>query len=141
VFDTAGNLYGTTGYDGSAGQGTVFRPSPNPDGTWTETILYAFQGCSDGDSPGDRVILDASGNVYGITEGGGSYGLGVVFELSPTGGGQWTEAVLHAFTGGTDGEFPRGKVVVDSAGNVYGVTSFGGSYGFDPGGVAFEISR
>ena len=140
VFDAVGNLYGTTFYGGSAGVGTVFKLSPNADGTWTETLLYGFQGGSDGSYPAGPVTLDNSGNLYGTTAGGGPYDEGTVFKLSPGSGGQWNETILHTFTGGLDGAGPSGAVVLDKAGNVFGATGFGGSYGFSPGGVAFEIT-
>lgn len=135
VFDPAGNLYGTTYYGAPSGVGTVFKLSPNGGGTWTETVLHAFEG-SDGAYPDGRVVLDGVGNLYGTTTRGGSYDAGIVFKLSPGSGGQWNQTILHTFTGGSDGAAPTGNVILDKAGNLYGVAGFGGSYGQ---GVAFEI--
>src|SRR3954471_15068190 len=91
TFDAAGNLYGTT-EGGGLGFGTVFKLSPNGGGGWTETVIYRFTGGpSDGSEPlYSPVIFDALGNLYGETKHGGSKNQGVVFKLTPAGGG-WTE--------------------------------------------------
>jgi uncharacterized repeat protein (TIGR03803 family) len=140
-----GSLYGTT-YEGGgsgcggSGCGTVFnlRPpanvSPNMMGGWTETVLYRFQGGSDGAGPalGD-LIFDQSGNIYGTTQNGGASNVGTVFQLTPSAGG-WVENVLHAFAlDGDDGAYPEAGVQIDSAGNLYGTTS--GGYG-----TVFELT-
>jgi uncharacterized repeat protein (TIGR03803 family) len=73
------------------------------------------------------LILDASGNLYGVAESGGIYGAGVVYELSHTTGGAWSETVLYNFKGGADdGENPHATLMQDSAGNLYGTTVSGG---------------
>ena len=93
IFDSSGNLYGTTQYGGGGaacssydipGCGTVFELSPNGSGGWAETILYIFQAGTDGYAPSSGLIFDHAGNLYGTTEGGGAAGYGTVFELSPT---------------------------------------------------------
>ena len=142
IFDAAGNLYGTTEYAGAYNSGTVFELTPNGSGGWTETVLYSFcsqANCTDGYGPLAGLIFDASGNLYGTTRDGGAYGYGTVFELTPTGGGAWTERVLHGFGKGTDGAGPSyyGKLIFDAAGNLYGMTLSGGAYGF---GTAFELT-
>jgi uncharacterized repeat protein (TIGR03803 family) len=125
VQDPAGNLYGTTQRGGASGQGTVFKV----DTVGTETVLYNFTGGSDGGSPDGALVLDAAGNLYGTTFGGGALCdhrriyCGVVFKLDTTG----TEIVLHTFTGGTDGFFPVAGLVRDSAGTLYGTTSEAGT--------------
>jgi uncharacterized repeat protein (TIGR03803 family) len=139
IKDSAGNLYGTTVNGGGTGCGygcgTVFKLAP--DGT--ETVLYAFTGGSDGAGPAAGLIKDSAGNLYGTTEGGGGtscnsgYGCGTVFEFAPDG----TETVLHAFTGGNDGATPFAGLIKDSAGNLYGTTFLGGTYG---GGVVFKVA-
>jgi uncharacterized repeat protein (TIGR03803 family) len=144
VFDTTGNLYGTTTQGGTAGAGTVFKLTPNPDGTWSESVLYSFQGGSDASAPNSTVTFDAEGNLYG-TAGGGAYGHGAVFKLTRS-GDQWTESVVYSFTGGLDGDSPSGGVILDSTGNIYGTTQYGGAYptcNDGPpfcGGVAYEIT-
>jgi uncharacterized repeat protein (TIGR03803 family) len=153
AFDRAGNLYGTTALGGSGpcsyGCGTVFRLSPNGDGTWSKTTLYSFQGgASDGLFPASALVFDSAGNLYGTTFYGGTYecylgsypGCGTVFELTPTNSG-WIETVLHIFTDGTDGGYPTG-LVFDSQGNLYGAASTGpyvqpGEFG---AGAIFELA-
>jgi uncharacterized repeat protein (TIGR03803 family) len=88
VFDTAGNLYGTTvkgGGSGAGGYGTVFELTPMLDGSWTETQLHFFSSGTDGDGnqPVGNLILDGAGNLYGATLYGGTYDLGTVFEVTP----------------------------------------------------------
>jgi len=155
IFDTAGNLYGTTAFGGNGGCpsaefpgcGTVFELSPESGGGWTETVLYNFQqDGSDGIYPYADVILDASGNLYGTTEGGGSGGecssngfpgCGTVFELSPQSGGRWTESVLHSFQNNLqDGIIPFAGLILDASGNLYGTTGFGGTTSH---GTVFEL--
>ncbi|HXM42842.1 MAG TPA: choice-of-anchor tandem repeat GloVer-containing protein [Bryobacteraceae bacterium] len=73
------------------------------------------------------VIMDASGNLYGVAESGGTYGAGVVYELSRTTGGAWSETVLYNFKGGADdGANPHATLMRDGAGNLYGTTVAGG---------------
>ena len=129
IFDSNGNLYGTTSGGGTAFNGTVFELSPpaGGHGAWTDTPLYSFAGGSDGASPLANVIFDASGNLYGTTYTG-AHGFGVVFELSPPSGGSgsWTEDVLYVFTGHADGSFPFAGLTFDTNGNLYGTTATGG---------------
>jgi uncharacterized repeat protein (TIGR03803 family) len=121
VLDTTGSLYGTTGQGGAYGYGNVFKLTPNPDGSWTESVLHQFKGGKDGGSPWAGVFLDAAGKLYGTTVGGGAYGYGVVFKLTPKPSGGWTEQVLHAFQG-TPAAFPYAGPVLDGAGNLYAAT-------------------
>jgi|ERR1700722_860148 len=146
VMDSAGNLYGTTANGGAYKQGTAFELSPGANGTWTETTLHNFTGGTDGGVPFGGVILDAAGNVYGVTSAGGGatsdckYGCGVVFELSPAGGGHWTGKLLHNFsTLPGDGHYPSTALTFDAAGNLYGTTGSGGGDGHINGGIIFEL--
>src|SRR5262249_25349036 len=91
---------------------------------WIETTLYTFTGGADGAQPWSSLTLDAAGNLYGTAEMGGTNSSGVVFELTPTASGPWTETGLHSFTG-ADGKHPRSGVLFDPAGNLYGSTYFG----------------
>jgi uncharacterized repeat protein (TIGR03803 family) len=147
--DSAGNLYGTTGFGGAHNWGTVFRLSPTGTGSFTETILYSFKGGSaDGAYPQGTLVRDSVGNLYGVTQNGGitgtgcgvttpNPGCGVVFRLHPTTTGGWAETVLHRFTG-TDGGTSFAGLVQDSKGNFYGATSVGGSAGR---GTVFKLSH
>ena len=152
VFDSKGNLYGTTAQGGTIGMGTVFELSPSASGAWTEKVLWNFGlTITDGEVPEAGLIFDSKGNLYGTTSQGGanttwaagSGGWGTVFELSPTTSGPWTEKILYAFgyLSRTDGYFPTAGVIFDSAGNLYGTTSDGGSgQDLDGGGTVFELS-
>jgi uncharacterized repeat protein (TIGR03803 family) len=139
TFDAAGNLYGATSLGGTENGGAVFELTPATGGSWTEKVLhnFAFSNITDGNTPYSQLIVDASGNLYGTTSGGGSYDGGTVFELTPVAGGTWTEAILHNFGGnGADGTDPFAGLTRDSAGNLYGTAVGGGAHG---GGVVFEI--
>jgi uncharacterized repeat protein (TIGR03803 family) len=150
TLDAAGNLYGTTSYNGTRGNGVVFKLSPNGSGGWTARVLHNFSGFGDGGSPNGNLVLDAAGNIFGTTPTGGDktacnrHGCGVVFELSPTMAGGWKYTGLYAFTGGTDGGVPYAGLVIDSSGNLYGTTNQGGpstGTGCSSGcGVVFEFS-
>jgi uncharacterized repeat protein (TIGR03803 family) len=103
----------------------------------TETVLYNFKGGSDGFTPQSGLASDGAGNLYGTT-GFGGLGYGTVFELSPNGSGGWNESVIYSFTGGADGSVPYfSYLLVDSEGNLYGTTYWGGTYGY---GAVFELS-
>ena len=134
VFDAAGNLYGTTVIGGASDAGTVFQLTPTSSG-WQESVLYSFTGGSDGANPWSALVLDAAGNLYGTTYFGGSHSYGIVFSLSQTSTG-WQFTVLHSFTGGFDGGNPHAGVILDTSGNLYGTTYFGGR----GNGVVFELS-
>jgi uncharacterized repeat protein (TIGR03803 family) len=137
VSDSAGNLYGTT-RAGGVGFGTVFEMSPAGDGTWTEKVLHKFKNDGeDGIAPYATLAFDGNGNLYGTTLGGGSAGVGTVFELVPIANGKWTEKILHKFKNdGKDGMNPYASVVLDASGDVYGTTFSGGAPGF---GMVFEL--
>ena len=101
-------------------------------GAWAAegfTVLHAFSARAfrKGNNLYAGPLLDASGNVYGVAESGGTRGAGVVYELSRTSGGAWVETVLYNFKGGTeDGANPHATLMADGAGNLYGTTASGG---------------
>jgi len=134
VFDTAGNLYGTTLAGGAHNLGAIFQLTPGSGGKWTETVIYSFNGGQDGMAPLGGVILDATGTLYGTTSRG-ALGSGTVYSLSPVGGGQWKFKVLHTFIG-TTGGVPSASLEFDGAGNLYGTTAEGGSHGL---GSVFQM--
>jgi uncharacterized repeat protein (TIGR03803 family) len=138
VTDQAGNVYGTTVLGGEANVGTAFELVRN--GGWTKTLMHSFLGleAQDGANP-NGMIFDARGNLWGTTVAGGLFNPGTIFELSPQGGGVWKETVAYSFTGGTDGAYPSAGLTMDSFGNLYGTTLWGGPAGTTVGGVAFEF--
>lgn len=140
TLDAQGNLYGTavTGGGGSCegGCGVVFELK-NSGGVWTQSVIHTFSGAADGYGPGSPVSIDKSGNVYGTVPTGGKYGMGVVYQLRPSASG-WKLRVIHTFTGGTDGGGgSAGSLLIDSAGNLFGACTVGGSLGF---GTVYEVS-
>ena len=136
ILGNDGNFYGTTaGFDNS--QGTVFRLSNN-NGTFTETPLYAFSGAGfTGNGPWATVSQDSSGKLYGTTLGVGRSSNGEVFQLTPPKtGNHWSASVLHAFKGGTDGQFPHSTVLIGADGALFGTAEgTAGQSGFFPGTV------
>jgi uncharacterized repeat protein (TIGR03803 family) len=148
ILDASGNLYGTTSLGGVRGYGTVFELMPAKDGTWTQKLLHSFKG-SDGYSPMGGLTRDAAGNLFGTTIQGANqtcfngYGCGLVFELTPQAGGNWSEKVLWSFNG-NDGEAPSPNLLLDASGNIYGTTALGGDLTCDSGngcGTVFELTR
>jgi len=159
ILDATGNLYGTTGAGGATGTGcggngcgTAFELTPTAGGGWTEKILHSFNDDgADGYFPSADLIFDPAGNLYGPTVYGGTgtcqfahdVGCGVVFELTPEAGGNWTENVIRSFNG-KNGYRPLGGLIPDATGNLYGTTDWGGSSGTGCEGygcgVVFEIT-
>jgi uncharacterized repeat protein (TIGR03803 family) len=153
VFDTEGNLYGTTLLGGSslADEGTVFKLTPTKSGQWTETILHNFNcaTANDGCEPYSYLIFDKAGNLYGTTlQGGGgdnsSYctnGCGTVFKLSKRKKGMWPETLLYTFPhffNNTTGANPYAGLVMDAKGSLYGTAYYGGP---DASGVVFRLTH
>jgi uncharacterized repeat protein (TIGR03803 family) len=139
--DAAGNLFGTTVYGGDTscnppyGCGTVFKLDKS--GT-KEVVLHKFTGTPDGFFSQAVLVKDAAGNLYGTTSLGGTGGLGAVFKIDASG----RESVLYNFTGGSDGCDPYPGVILDSVGNLYGVTFDGGTGFCNSGqGVVFKVDR
>ncbi|MFY9903648.1 MAG: choice-of-anchor tandem repeat GloVer-containing protein [Terriglobales bacterium] len=137
AFDQANNLYGVLSSGGAKEQGAVYKLSL-ANGKWTSKLLYSFKGGSDGARPYAGIVFDASGDIYGTTLSGGTYGEGTVFELVPVGKTHYSykEKILWSFTG-ADGASPSNSLTLDSAGNLYGTAPNGGSYGY---GVVFEVT-
>lgn len=135
IRDSLGNLYGPASSGGivnqscSAGCGVVFEITP--DGS--QTVLYSFQSGTDGAYPDGCLLRESTGNLFGTTEEGGTYGFGTVFEILVG-----SEKILYSFTGGTDGAYPEGCLVRDSKGNLYSTTREGGAKNK---GVVFELSE
>ena len=137
--DPKGNVYGTTLYSVST-SGTVYELSPQQDGRWKETILYAFPNPEkNGGAPAGGVTFDNLGNLYGTASAGGdpTCDCGVVFKMTPQANGKWSYTVLHRFKG-TDGYGPGYNLIFDQDyKHLYGTTVAGGSGGY---GVVYEIT-
>jgi uncharacterized repeat protein (TIGR03803 family) len=147
IFDSAGNLYGTTTAGGANGHGTVFELS-NSAGTWSQSVLHSFSD-TDGAGPALGLAIDSAGDLYGTTYSGGDmsacsgYGCGTVYELAQS-GGTWSFQLLHRFND-TTGATPEG-VVLDSSGNLYGATANGGSgscsgFAANGCGLVYELTQ
>jgi uncharacterized repeat protein (TIGR03803 family) len=150
VFDSAGNLYGTTSAWGDLGGcnnngcGAVFELSPASGGTWTETTLHTFSHLvGDGNAPAASLTTGGLGVLYGTTPLGGLFpnycpeGCGTLFGLTPAAGGSFRYSVIHQFGAtATDGQNPGGGVILVE-GKIYGTTANGGSAG---AGTVWELS-
>jgi len=150
TLDAAGNLYDSAelGGDMNCSCGTVFelkRPAQKG-GQWLFSVLYTFMGGADGYEPFAGVTFYQNGDLYGTTVGGGTFGAGTVYRLTPlaTKGQPWTEAVLYSFDPGANlGSGPASRVTFDESGNLYGTAGFGGDLNCQAGsgcGVVFELS-
>jgi hypothetical protein len=149
IMDGAGALYGAASQ--GVGAGSVFKLTPPAPGqtAWTPTTLRAFNinepgSAKYGIEPTGRLLMDGSGALYGAAAYGGGNSAGVIFKLTPPAAGKtaWTETVLHTFTGGKDGAYPNGGLVMDSSGALYGTTGGGGAAGSETSGagVAFKLT-
>jgi uncharacterized repeat protein (TIGR03803 family) len=141
TMDIRGVLYGTTQYGGAYGAGTVFSILPRSvlSQSSSETVLYSFNGSSDGSDPVGNLTASTEG-LFGTTASGGAYGNGTAFLLTPqpSAGGPWSETVLHSFGApGGDGTNPWGGLVIGVGGTLYGTTQSGGDYG---GGTVFSLA-
>ncbi len=142
MLDSSGNLYGTTEGGGLApygtSEGTVFELSGANHSTYTTVAEFTGNsGATPGADPLGNLAMDSSGNLFGTTQSGGSYGDGTVYEISPA--NHYAFSILTAFTGSTGaspGASPYGGLVLDGAGNLYGTTNLGGSA---YGGTVFEL--
>jgi uncharacterized repeat protein (TIGR03803 family) len=141
----ANHLFGTTAGGGCQGLGIAYMLNPPRTGQtdWTRGILHCFVGSGGGDgaSPSGPVIADSKGNLYGMTrDNGAEICCGLVYKLTPppAGGTTWTETIIYGFKeDGSEGAYPDGGLAMDSAGNLYGSTQFGGAAG---GGTVFMLS-
>ena len=128
ALDSTGNVYGTAWSGGIFNFGTVFVINS----AGQETILHHFAAGADGANPVGGVTLDEAGNLYGTASGAGGSQIGVVFTVNTAG----NESVLYTFTGSADGAYSTSHLLVDSAGNIYGMAS----QGVAGWGSVFEIS-
>jgi uncharacterized repeat protein (TIGR03803 family) len=146
IFDTAGDLYGTTAAGNIDQSGTVFRLKHTSGNDWQERTLYEFKGQSQGVSPRYGVVFDQSGNLYGTAGGGnntcgGGLPCGVIFRLIRARNGRWKKTVIYNFTNQANGWWPSSGLTVDKVGNLYGTTAAGGIGGCPDGcGVVYELT-
>jgi uncharacterized repeat protein (TIGR03803 family) len=149
--DQAGNIFGVTTDGGnSTDSGVVFELTPSGKGNYTYNVIYTFcsqDSCVDGDTPWGAPIIDASGNIYGTTAGGGADDGGTVYELTPR-NGQWTLNVLYSFCeqqNCADGALPDTGLTYagaatgtpyDGASSLYGTVTVGSN----PGGSVFSLT-
>ena len=130
-----GALYSTTWYGGTSGNGTVFALTPSGS-AWNESVLYIFQGTTDGSAPAAGVVADAKGNLYGTTYKYDGDNDGVAYELRKASGGSWKDRVLYTFSNNGGGEDPYAGLLGSGKGKFYGTAIEGGTTG---SGVAFEL--
>jgi len=136
VLDPFGNLYGTTYGGGAYGVGTVFQVKRLTGGRWTESVIHTFD-VKTGSTPVGGLVFDSRGDLFGTTQGGGAYKVGVVYMLQYLGKSKWTARAIHNFTGGMDGGYPYAeRLIFDKTGNLYGTTEGGGVNNW---GVVFKL--
>jgi uncharacterized repeat protein (TIGR03803 family) len=134
IFDSHGNLYGTTPGGGdpacgdpydATGCGTVFELAATSGGIWKYSLIYPFPIGNDSGGP-SGLVADAAGNLYGTMSYGSGVGCGSVYKLTPSTHAGWKEQILYQFKCGIDGAYPLSTLIFDSAGNLYGTTQAGG---------------
>ncbi|HEV3091555.1 MAG TPA: choice-of-anchor tandem repeat GloVer-containing protein [Candidatus Cybelea sp.] len=149
TFDKAGDLYGTTIFAGAYrsacggyGCGTACELKPGAKGSWTLKVLHSFGNGNDGAYPVSALTIDSHADLFGVTAEGGThasdclgYGCGTAYELTRK-NDKWAEQIIHNFGSGTDGTLPRGDLILDGSGALYGTAASGGAYA---GGIAFRL--
>jgi uncharacterized repeat protein (TIGR03803 family) len=138
LMDGNGDLFGTTLWGGTGGGGTVFELVHTGSGYTFETLV-SFDANNtnqiDGNTPFAGLTADSHGNLFGVTQAGGSANSGTVFELVNTGSG-YNFQTLASFSGGTAGSGPMGTLLADANGDLFGTTQSGGALGE---GTVFEL--
>jgi uncharacterized repeat protein (TIGR03803 family) len=135
VFDAAGNIYGTAPDGGAHKKGVVYQLSFHHN-HWQQTVLHAFTGHADGGVGSlGALLVDGSGNIFGVTEIGGNHSAGTAYEIAA---GTWTFTTLYAFKGTPNAGYPYGGLIADSHGNLFGTTYYGGAHGL---GSVFELKH
>ncbi|OAF17572.1 beta strand repeat-containing protein [Bradyrhizobium neotropicale] len=137
IFDSNGNLFGTTLRGGAYGYGTVFEIPKTANGyASAPTVLVSFTS-SNGAYPSGSLLADANGNLFGTTVSGGAAGQGTVFEIAKTDSGYANApTTLVSFTSANAS--PNGGLIADANGNLFGTTSSGGP---NNAGTVFEIAK
>ncbi|MCJ2070711.1 Hint domain-containing protein [Methylobacterium sp. J-030] len=143
--DAQGNLYGTTIQGGANNGGTAFELVKGPNG-YTQQTLYSFAADPNANatfiSARSGLTADAQGNLYGTTFSGGANGNGAVYELTKGANGYSQQTLFSfesgAYSGNTTGSGPKGNLIADAQGNLYGTTQLGGRSGY---GAAYELVK
>ncbi len=142
TLDVHGNLYGGTYTGGAQNNGTLFELSPptQPDGAWSESVLWSFEDTigfgNVGSTPVGKLVFGSDGGLYGATYNGGSFGSGTAFKLTFS-SGVWSANTIFSFSGGDNGCGPNGGVIFDTSGHLYGTTSYCGA---DNEGTIFSLT-
>lgn len=127
AFDKSGNLFGMTPTGGALGFGVVYEMKLNAHGSWNLNVIHTFTGGSDGlGGSASRLLVGASGDLYGVNTVGGAKGFGNVFEIAPS-GSQWHLKTLYSFQDQPDGASPYGGVILGKDGSLYGTTYYAGA--------------
>jgi uncharacterized repeat protein (TIGR03803 family) len=138
IADSGGNLLGTTLGGGADDDGTVFEIKKTASGyASTPTTLVGFSGAN-GSSPISRLVADADGDLFGVTQFGGANGDGTVFEIAKTATGYASILATLVSFSGADGANPEDALLADSNGDLFGTTSSGGANNH---GTVFEIAE
>ncbi len=136
IMDAAGDLFGAT-YQGLGNFGSVFEIAKTSSGySSTRTVLATFNNLE----IQGRLLMDAAGDLFGTTLGGGANNAGTVFEIAKTGNGySGTPTTLATFNGTNNGVNPNTGLITDAAGDLFGTTSEGPNRSL--GSTVFEIAK
>jgi uncharacterized repeat protein (TIGR03803 family) len=146
IADAKGNLFAIAGAGGANGDGAIVEfvnigSVSSPSYASSPTLLASFNG-ADGQTPVGGLVMDGSGNLFGVTSAGGGAGAGAIFELANTGTATaptyTASPTLLASFGAVGGQTPSGALIADANGNLFGVTSAGGAAG---AGAIFELAN
>ncbi|MBV9103827.1 MAG: hypothetical protein JO060_09555, partial [Candidatus Eremiobacteraeota bacterium] len=136
--DPSGKLFGTTYPSNGYNNGVVFELRQGKDQMWRQRVVISFVSGATGENPYAGPIIDSDGTLFGTTIQGGLTGNGVVYEVVHATSRHPREIVLHTFAGAPDGSTPYAGLTLDSTGNLYGATLFGGKHGQ---GTVFELIK
>ena len=136
TLDPSGSVYGMAPTGGAYGLGTIYKILQR-NGASDLQVLHAFTGGADGAAGSAGRMILRHGHLYGAVTAGGTYGSGVVFELSTRGDRALNFRTIYSFRGQPDGSFPYGALLFDGVGNIYGTTYYGGANGI---GSVYQLS-
>jgi uncharacterized repeat protein (TIGR03803 family) len=143
TFDSSGNIFFTTELGGTANEGCVIELTPPtpPATTWASTVIFNFGAGTGGRLPVTPLLMNASGELFGVTLYGGAYAEGSLFNLAHSSGG-WREHLLYSFgLPIQSGYWPFGLVAGRTPGTYYGAAIGGGYCNFNCDGTIYELSQ